>query len=103
MNKRWYFQSRIKPVTYRLGNKAGYPDPIEIQRQAESEVRLDEVTAEWVVGTDPAVHLAMIRDLFDSGVAIVNVHSGQADLRKVIEFYGRSVLPQLGAKGLTER
>jgi F420-dependent hydroxymycolic acid dehydrogenase len=97
MNKRWYFQSRIKPATYRLG-KAGYPDPVEIQRQAESEVRLEEVIAEWVVGTDPAVHLAMIRDLFDSGVAIVNVHSGQADLRKVIEFYGRSVLGSLEPK-----
>jgi TAT-translocated FGD2 family F420-dependent dehydrogenase len=71
------------------------PDPVVIQRQAEVEIRLDEVTAEWIVGTDPAVHLAMIRQLFDSGVAIVNVHSGQADLRKVIDFYGQSVLPQL--------
>jgi hypothetical protein len=36
-----------------------------------------------------------IKALFDSGVTIVNIHSGQQDQRKVIEFYGTDVLPRL--------
>jgi F420-dependent hydroxymycolic acid dehydrogenase len=43
---------------------------------------------------DPGIHIAALQKLFDSGATIVNVHSGQADQRKVIDFYGRSVLPQ---------
>jgi F420-dependent hydroxymycolic acid dehydrogenase len=42
---------------------------------------------------DPALHIAALQKLFDSGATIVNVHSGQLDQRKVIDFYGRSVLP----------
>jgi hypothetical protein len=36
-----------------------------------------------------------IKKLFDSGVTIVNIHSGQQDQQKVIEFYGREVLPRV--------
>jgi TAT-translocated FGD2 family F420-dependent dehydrogenase len=69
-------------------------DPAEIQRRAEAELPLDKVFAEWPVSTDPTVHIQAIAKLFDSGATIVNVHSGQADQRKVIDFYGRHVLPE---------
>ena len=68
-------------------------DPAEIQRRAESEVQLDELIKQWPASTDPEDHVAAIRDLFDSGVSIVNIHSGQADQAKVIDFYGSQVLP----------
>ena len=42
---------------------------------------------------DPEVHIAAIKALFDSGVSIVNIHSGQADQAKVIDFYASKVLP----------
>jgi len=71
-------------------------DPAMIQQQAEQQTPLDQVTASWAVGADPSVHIAKIRELFDSGVSIVNIHSGQPDQRQVIEFYGRNVLPKLG-------
>jgi hypothetical protein len=45
--------------------------------------------------SDPAVHIEAVQKLFDSGVTIVNVHSGQADQKKVIDFYGNSVLPKI--------
>lgn len=54
------------------------------------------MTAEWAVSTDPGVHIAKIRELFDNGVSIVNIQSGQPDQRRVVEFYGRNVLPKLG-------
>jgi TAT-translocated FGD2 family F420-dependent dehydrogenase len=73
------------------------PDPVAIMQQADKEVTLDQVTAEWIIGIDPTAHIEMICDLWDSGVAIVNVHSPQADLSKVIDFYGRLVLPNLKA------
>jgi len=48
----------------------------------------------WAVGSDPAVHIAKMKELFDSGATIVNVHSGEADQRKVIDFYASHVLPK---------
>lgn len=71
-------------------------DPAEIQRRAETEVQLDELIKQWPASTDPAEHIAAIRELFDSGVSIVNIHSGQADQAKVIEFYASQVLPEFG-------
>jgi TAT-translocated FGD2 family F420-dependent dehydrogenase len=70
-------------------------DPGEIERQAATQVPLDKVYSEWSIGTDPEVHLRAIEALFDSGATIVNIHSGQANQQKVIDFYGRSVLPKL--------
>jgi hypothetical protein len=34
-----------------------------------------------------------MRELFDHGATIVNVHSGQPDQARVIEFYGTHVIP----------
>jgi hypothetical protein len=70
-------------------------DPAAIQQQAEAELPLDKVYSEWPVGTDPGVHIAAVQKLFDSGATIVNIHSGQADQKKVIDFYGNSVLPKI--------
>jgi TAT-translocated FGD2 family F420-dependent dehydrogenase len=74
-------------------------DPAEIQRRAEAEVQLDDLIKQWPASTDPAEHIAAIRELFDSGVSIVNIHSGQADQAKVIEFYAAKVLPEFGLAG----
>ena len=76
-----------------------FRDPTEIQQKAEAETPLDEVMKGWPVGTDPAVHIKAARELFDSGVSIVNVHSGQADQRRVIEFYASHVLPSFKQSG----
>jgi TAT-translocated FGD2 family F420-dependent dehydrogenase len=70
-------------------------DPARIQESAESEIPLEEVYKDWVVSTDPNVHAKAILDLFESGATEVNVHSGQADQRRVIAFYGAEVLPRL--------
>jgi hypothetical protein len=53
------------------------------------------VYGDWPVSTDPAVHIEAIQKLFASGATIVNIHSGQPDQMKVLEFYGKSVLPHL--------
>jgi len=69
-------------------------DPEKIEQRADAETPLDEVMKGWAIGADPAVHVKAVRELFDSGVSIVNIHSGQPDQRKVIEFYGSHVLPK---------
>jgi TAT-translocated FGD2 family F420-dependent dehydrogenase len=84
---------------WRFGPKAwrpyfDIPSPVKIQQLADSQVSIEEVTKQWAVGTDPEVHIAKLRELFDSGVSIVNVHSGQPDQRQVIEFYASHVLPK---------
>jgi TAT-translocated FGD2 family F420-dependent dehydrogenase len=95
-------EARQAAELWRFGPKAfksyyNEPDPGRIQQRAEAEVRIEEVTEGWAVGTDPAVHLRKIHELRESGATIINIHSGQADQRKVIEFYGSQVLPRLKA------
>jgi TAT-translocated FGD2 family F420-dependent dehydrogenase len=69
------------------------PDPVDIQRRAEAEVPLEDVYKEWTISEDPYEHAGMIKKLFDAGVYHIYVHSAQADQKKVIEFYGKQVLP----------
>jgi TAT-translocated FGD2 family F420-dependent dehydrogenase len=71
------------------------PDPAQIERRAQAELPLPKVFGDWTVSSDPNAHVQMIKKLFDSGVTIVNIHSGQPDQQKVIEFYGREVLPRV--------
>lgn len=73
----------------------GIGDPAEIQRRAEAEVPMDKLLGDWTIGTDPSVHIEGIQKLFDSGVKLVNIHVGQADQQRAIEFYGSKVLPAL--------
>jgi G6PDH family F420-dependent oxidoreductase len=96
-----YTEAQQAAGLWRFGPKAfksyyNIADPAVIQQRAEQETPLDEVTADWAMGTDPRVHIAKIQQLFDSGASIVNIHSGQADQKRVIEFYGHNVLPKLG-------
>lgn len=85
---------------WRFGPKAfkkyyNVRDPEEIEREANRDIPLEQVYADWPVGTDPKVHLKAVQELFDSGATIVNIHSGQADLSPVIEFYGKEILPKV--------
>ena len=75
-------------------------DPQRIQQLAEQQLPLEKIYSEWPVSTDPKPHVDKLHELFESGATIVNVHSGEADQKRVIEFYGREVIPhiKLGAK-----
>jgi F420-dependent hydroxymycolic acid dehydrogenase len=72
--------------------------PGEIERQADKELPLEQVFSDWPVSTDPSVHIAALNQLFDSGATIVNVHSGQPNQERVIEFYANNVLPSLRSR-----
>jgi TAT-translocated FGD2 family F420-dependent dehydrogenase len=83
---------------WRFGPKAfkGYqdiPDPAVIQQRADSEIPIEKVLSSWAVGTDPSVHIKKVQELFDSGATIVNIHTGQADQKKLLDFYRSNVLP----------
>jgi F420-dependent hydroxymycolic acid dehydrogenase len=71
------------------------PDPREIERRANAEVPLEEVSRRWPVSTDPDVHAHALVKLFGSGVTQVYVHSAEPDQLSVIRFYGRQVLPRV--------
>jgi alkanesulfonate monooxygenase SsuD/methylene tetrahydromethanopterin reductase-like flavin-dependent oxidoreductase (luciferase family) len=99
--------ARAAAALWRFGPKAWKPyfnisDPARIEELANAEIPLEEVYKDWVVNNDPSVHAKAIRDLFESGATEVNVHSGQADQRRVIAFYGDEVLPRL-RRGSTRR
>ncbi len=85
---------------WRFGPKAfktyyDIPSPQTIQQRSTAEIPLEKVTAEWPIGTDPEVHIKKVTELLESGVSIVNIHAGQPDQRRVIDFYGKEVLPRL--------
>jgi F420-dependent hydroxymycolic acid dehydrogenase len=71
------------------------PDPVDIQRRADRDIPLEQVYGKWPVSEDPQVHVQAIQKLIDGGVTHVFVHSPQPDQRRVIDFYGREVLPRL--------
>ncbi len=91
--KRWAERWRFLPKGF--DGLYDLPDPAMIQQRAEREVPLDEVLSQWTVGSDAAQHTNAIRELFESGATIVNVHAGQDDQRKAIAIYGSQVLPHL--------
>jgi alkanesulfonate monooxygenase SsuD/methylene tetrahydromethanopterin reductase-like flavin-dependent oxidoreductase (luciferase family) len=70
-------------------------DPRIIQRHAEGASPPERVIQPWVVSRDPAEHAERINGLFEAGATDVYVHAPQDDQRKVIEFFGARVLPQL--------
>jgi F420-dependent hydroxymycolic acid dehydrogenase len=85
---------------WRFGPKAfkslyNVRDPAEIQRRAEASTPIEQVVKGWPISTDPGPHLEKIHELQESGASIVNIHSGQQDQRRVIEFYATQVLPKV--------
>lgn len=77
------------------------PDPAEIERRAQAELPLPKVYADWTVSSDPDAHVQAMKKLFESGATIVNIHSGQPDQQKVIDFYGKEVLPRFRKQPVT--
>jgi alkanesulfonate monooxygenase SsuD/methylene tetrahydromethanopterin reductase-like flavin-dependent oxidoreductase (luciferase family) len=71
------------------------PEPVSIQALARAELPVEEVYRDWPVSVGPDAHVDAIAKLFDSSATAVLVHSGEADQRRVIEFYGAHVLPRL--------
>jgi TAT-translocated FGD2 family F420-dependent dehydrogenase len=69
------------------------PNPVEIQRAAESNP-IDKVLANWAVGTDPANHIRAVQAILDAG-AVPFLHFPQDDPTTAIEFYRTNVLPRL--------
>jgi TAT-translocated FGD2 family F420-dependent dehydrogenase len=73
-------------------------DPQAIEARATAELPIEKVIADWIVSPDPAEHAEKIAALFRAGATIVNVHSGQPDQKRVIELYGREVLPKVAPR-----
>jgi hypothetical protein len=77
-----------------FGDLLYQPNPVTIQRLAEQRWTLPQVYAAWTRGTDPAVHIKALQRLLDAGATPI-IHSGQTDPLRVIDFYGRQVLPHM--------
>jgi len=76
--------------------KPGYvdnSDEADIQRRAESEIPLEEVSKEWPTGSDPRKHAEALQKLIQAGATHIFVHSPEPDQMRAIQFYGQQVLP----------
>jgi len=72
----WRFQPKAFKTYYNMR------DPKSIQDRADAEMPLDQVSKDSTLSTDLAVHIKAVKAFLDSGVTIVNIHSGQADQRR---------------------
>lgn len=71
------------------------PDPEAIEKEAEANIPDKKVSSTWAISDDPAEHADKIQKLFDAGITEVYIHSGQQDQMKIVNFFGREVLPRL--------
>lgn len=69
------------------------PNPVEIQRAAESNP-IEKVLANWTVGIDAATHITAVQWVLDAG-AVPFLHFPQGDPIAAINFYRDYVLPKL--------
>ncbi|MEX1254573.1 MAG: TIGR03557 family F420-dependent LLM class oxidoreductase [Dehalococcoidia bacterium] len=70
-------------------------DPRQVQRVAEERSSPEKTVAGWLVSADPGEHVAAIGELAELGATHIFIHSPQRDQGRVIEFYGRQVLPRV--------
>jgi len=68
-------------------------DPRRIADEAKRTIPVEEAMQLYTVGETAEPHVRKIVELVRGGVTQVYVHSGQSEQRRVIEFYGREVLP----------
>jgi alkanesulfonate monooxygenase SsuD/methylene tetrahydromethanopterin reductase-like flavin-dependent oxidoreductase (luciferase family) len=59
-----------------------------------------EPFATWLVSDDPAVHVTGTCSLLARGATDVFIHTEQYDVRRVIDFYARRVLPALSGTAI---
>ncbi len=83
---------------WRFGPKAWNPyynieDPREIQQRADQEIPIDKTEEGWIISPDPAQHIKQLNELFDAGATAITVHCAQADQQRVLDFYGKKVIP----------
>ena len=85
----WRFLPKAFKTYYNM------PDPAAIEERAGAELRSKRYSP---IGRSIRIRRSIsrrFRNCSDSGATIVNVHSGQADQHKVIDFYRRSVSPEI--------
>lgn len=70
-------------------------NPSDIQSRAENQISIDDVITDWVISTDPQVHLNSIKELSHLGATHIMIHCALPNQLKVIDFFGREVLPAL--------
>jgi alkanesulfonate monooxygenase SsuD/methylene tetrahydromethanopterin reductase-like flavin-dependent oxidoreductase (luciferase family) len=94
--KLWHFIPKAFKTYYNVATAH------TIQQRAAAEIPLEQVYQEWPVSTDADVHVQALTKLFDGGATHVNIHAGQADQRRVIDFTAKKC-PRAGAVRWQER
>jgi hypothetical protein len=81
--------------TLRLfGTRYKFNAPADVNLRA-AELALYDPFRQWVVGNDVAVHVRALRGFVASGATDIHIQSLQRSPRRLIDFYGRFVLPLL--------
>jgi coenzyme F420-dependent glucose-6-phosphate dehydrogenase len=79
--------------------KDDWHDPDSMYRRGEEQVSDEQLKEAIVIASDPAEHVARIREVEEMGATVVALmNNSGADPHAAIEVYRRDVLPRLGAE-----
>ena len=84
------------PLSLTKEQKHDITDPVEMERAADT-LPIDVIARRWIVGTDPDVAVAQIRQYIDYGFNHLVFHAPGQDQHRFLELFERDLAPRLRA------
>ncbi|SDT79204.1 glucose-6-phosphate dehydrogenase (coenzyme-F420) [Actinoplanes derwentensis] len=77
--------------------KTGVEDPIEMQRLADA-LTVERTATRWIVSSDPAEHVAKVKEYLDMGFKHLVFHAPGPDQERFMRLYAEQILPELRSR-----
>lgn len=82
------------PLALSSQQKHDITDPIEMERAADS-LPIQTIASRWIVGNDPDVVVAAIKEYVDAGLNHLVFHAPGHDQRRFLELFEKDLAPRL--------
>jgi len=84
------------PLALSKEQKHDITDPVEMERAADA-LPIERIASRWIVGSDPDVVTAQIKEYVDAGFTHLVFHAPGADQRRFLAEFERDLMPRLRA------
>ncbi|MEO5534586.1 MAG: glucose-6-phosphate dehydrogenase (coenzyme-F420) [Pseudolysinimonas sp.] len=82
------------PLALSAEEKHDITDPIEMEKAADA-LPIEKIASRWIVGNDPDVVVAQIKQYVDAGLNHLVFHAPGADQRRFLELFEKDLAPRL--------
>jgi coenzyme F420-dependent glucose-6-phosphate dehydrogenase len=82
------------PLALSKEQKHDITDPIEMEKAADA-LPIEQIASRWIVGNDPDIVAASIREYIDAGLNHLVFHAPGQDQRRFLELFERDLAPRL--------